>query len=57
MGICITTFTYISCIFQTLKCLLINDTISVNTISFDILLLFMDMDIFAVYAGSCLLNS
>ena len=35
---------------QTYKCLLNNDTISLNK-----LLLFIDTEIFAAYAGSCLL--
>ena len=41
---------------QTYKCLLNNDIISLNIISFDISLLFIDTEIFAAYAGSCLLK-
>ena len=45
---------HISIISQVSKCLLTNDMISVHLISFNILLLFMDTEIFAAYAGSCL---
>ena len=37
---------------QTYKCLLNNYIISLNIISFDILLLFIDTEIFVSYAGS-----
>ena len=41
---------------QIYKCLLNNDIILLNIISFDISLLFIETEICAAYAGSCLLH-
>ena len=41
---------------QRFKCLLTNDQISVNSISFHIYILLMYTEIFAAYAGSCLFH-
>ena len=50
-------FMYISAFTQTSKCLLSHEIISVNLISFDISLLYLDTEIFVVYAGLCLFTT